>query len=55
MHLQVAYERLLDETSMHILKEQEKIREEFKGVIPTDFEMGSFVLIFQHSPKLRKF
>ena len=45
MHLQVAYERLLDETSMHILKEQEKLREEFKGVVPTDFEVGSFVLV----------
>ena len=45
MHLQVAYERLLDETSMHILKEQEGLREELKGVVPTEFEVGSFVLM----------
>jgi hypothetical protein len=45
VQLQVAYERLLDETSMHILKEQEKLREEFKGAVPTDFEVGSFVLV----------
>jgi hypothetical protein len=45
MHLQVAYERLLDETSMHIMKEQEKLREEFKGVVPTDLKVGSFVLV----------
>ena len=43
--LQVAYERLLDETSMHILKEQEGLREELKGVVPTEFEVGSFVLM----------
>ncbi len=30
---------------MHILKEQEKLREEFKGVVPTDFKVGSFVLV----------
>jgi hypothetical protein len=43
--LQVAYERLLDETSMHILQEQEKARAEFKGAIPTDFPVGSYVLM----------
>jgi hypothetical protein len=43
MHLQIANERFLDETSMHIPKEQEKLREEFKGVVPTNFKVGSFV------------
>ena len=45
MLLQTAYERLLDETSMHIGKEQERLREEYIGAIPTDFEVGSFVLM----------
>jgi hypothetical protein len=45
VQLQVAYERLLDETSMHILKEQEKLREESKGVEPTEFAVGSLVLM----------
>jgi hypothetical protein len=45
LSLQVAYERLQDETSMHILQEQEKARAEFVGAIPTDFPVGSFVLM----------
>ena len=45
MLLQAAYERLLDETSMHIWKEQERLREEYIGAIPTDFKVGSFVLM----------
>ncbi len=45
VELQVAYERLLDETSMHILKEQEGLREELKGVVPTEFKVRSIVLM----------
>ena len=45
LRLQGAYERLLDETSMHILKEQEKLREDYKGVEPTEFEVGAYVLL----------
>ena len=45
MQLQVAYERLLDETSVYVLKEQEKLREEHKGVEPTEFMVGAYVLM----------
>ena len=42
--LQGACECFLYETSMHILQEQERVREEFSGAIPTDFPGGSFAL-----------
>lgn len=43
--LQIAYERILDETSLHILHEQERAREEFEGVLPTEIAVGSLVLM----------
>ena len=43
--LQVAYERLLDETSSHILAEQERLQKDHSDKVPTDFAVGSFVLM----------
>jgi hypothetical protein len=43
--LQRGYERLLDETSEHVAREQEKLRVEFKSVVPTVLEVGSLVLM----------
>ena len=43
--LQVAYERLLDETSLHVWKEQAKLLEEYQGVVPTDFAVGTYALM----------
>jgi hypothetical protein len=43
--LQRGYERLLDETSEHVTKEQEKLREQLLGVLPTVIEIGSLVLV----------
>jgi len=43
--LQRGYERLLDETSEHVAREQEKLREEFIGIVPTSFEVGTLVLM----------
>jgi hypothetical protein len=43
--LQKAYERLLDETSEHVIREQEKLRATYEGVAPTDFMVGDLVLL----------
>ena len=43
--LEVAYERLLDATSAHILIEQEKVARRYEGVVPTEFKVGSYVLV----------
>jgi hypothetical protein len=43
--LQVAYERLLDETSLHVWTEQAKLLEEYQGVVPTDFAVGTYALM----------
>lgn len=43
--LQAAYERLLDETSLHVLEEQTRLQQEYKGVIPTDFAVGTYALM----------
>lgn len=44
-HLQEGYERLLDETSIFVIDEQEKLKEEFGIVEPTTIEVGSLVLM----------
>jgi hypothetical protein len=43
--LQEAYERLLDETSLHILAEQTRLQEEYQGVVPTDLAVGTYALM----------
>ena len=45
VRLQTAYERLLDETSAHILEEQEKLQRGNVGMVPTGFPDGSYVLL----------
>ena len=45
VRLQVAYERLLDETSAHILAEQERLQQNYAGTVPTGFPDGSYALI----------
>ena len=45
VRLQTAYERLLDETSAHILEEQEKLQRGNVGMVPTGFLDGSYVLL----------
>ena len=43
--LQEAYERLLDETSEFVLKEQDRAWQVYEGVIPTEFKVGQYVLM----------
>jgi hypothetical protein len=43
--LQDAYERLLDETALFVLGEQEKAAAEYVGTVPTEVDVGSFVLM----------
>ena len=43
--LEIMYERLLDITSSHILAEQEKVVQRYEEAVPTEFEVGSFVLV----------
>ena len=45
VQLQVAYERLLDETSAHIFAEQERLQQKNPGMVPTGFPDGSYVLM----------
>jgi hypothetical protein len=45
LQLQGAYERLLDETSLFVLAEQQLVKEQFKDVLPTEFSVGSYVLL----------
>ena len=40
-----AYETLLDLTSIHIDKEQQKLRSRNDSIIPTNFPVGSLVLV----------
>ena len=35
----------MDETSAHILAEQDKVAQRYEGVVPTEFKIGSFVLV----------
>ena len=43
--LESAYEKLLDATSEYILEEQDKFRAQFEGKEPTEFKVGSLVLV----------
>jgi hypothetical protein len=43
--LESHYEHLLDATSAHILQEQERVLGRSAGIVPTEFEVGSYVLI----------
>jgi hypothetical protein len=43
--LESAYEKLLDATSEFILEEQDKVRAQYEGKEPTEFEVGSLVLV----------
>jgi len=45
LQLQQAYERLLDETSLFVIAEQDKVLAQYVNVEPTDFEVGSYVLM----------
>jgi hypothetical protein len=45
LQLQVAYERLLDETSLHVVREQEALKLQHSDVVPTEFLTGGFVLM----------
>src|SRR5258706_31831 len=40
-----AYERLLDETSLHVVAEQEKVKAQYADSVPTEFAVGSYVLV----------
>jgi hypothetical protein len=43
--LEGAYENLLDTTSLHILAEQKEVSKQYEGAVPTEFKVGSFVLM----------
>lgn len=43
--LQASYERLLDETSIFVVTEQEKLLTKYEGVIPTEVHEGDMVLV----------
>ena len=43
--LQVAYERLLDETSIFVVKEQDAQQQQYAELVPTEFEVGGYVLM----------
>jgi hypothetical protein len=45
LKLQGAYERLLDETALFVLGEQEKAAAEYVGAVPTEVAVGSYVLM----------
>jgi hypothetical protein len=43
--IQVAYERLLDETSLYVVEEQARLRGESGVIVPTEMEVGALVLM----------
>jgi hypothetical protein len=43
--LQEAYERLLDETSLHVVREQDTLQQQYADAVPTEFLVGGFVLL----------
>ena len=43
--LQEAYERLLDETSVHVVQEQEAQQQRYADIVPTEFMVGGHVLL----------
>jgi hypothetical protein len=45
LQLQQAYERLLDETALFVIKEQEQLQQQYADVVPTQFVVGGYVLM----------
>lgn len=43
--LQTAYERLLDETSVFVVREQDALQRQHSELVPTEFEVGGYVLL----------
>jgi hypothetical protein len=43
--LQAAYERLLDETSVFVVREQEAQQQQYADIVPTEFKVGGYVLM----------
>ena len=43
--LEQTYEHLLDVTSDHVRREQDRIQLRFDGMVPTEFKVGSYVLV----------
>jgi hypothetical protein len=43
--LQQAYERMLDETSVYAIAEQDRLQEVHARLVPTDFSVGGHVLM----------
>jgi hypothetical protein len=45
LQLQQAYERLLDETALHVVAEQELMHQQYAELVPTEFVVGGYVLM----------
>jgi len=45
LQLQQAYERLLDETALFVVSEQEQLQQQYLDIVPTEFIVGSYVLM----------
>jgi hypothetical protein len=45
LQLQQAYERLLDETALHVVAEQELVQQQYADLVPTEFVVGGYVLM----------
>jgi hypothetical protein len=43
--LQMSYERLLDETSIFVVSEQEAQQQQYTELVPTEFDVGGYVLL----------
>ena len=43
--LQAAYERLLDETSVFVVREQDAQQQQYADIVPTEFKVGGYVLM----------
>ena len=50
--MQEAYERLLDETSVHVVQEQEDQQQRCADIVPTEFMVGGYVLLVYPPSKL---
>ncbi len=45
IQLQEAYERLMDETSLYVSREQDRLRQQYDELVPTEFATGDLVLM----------
>jgi hypothetical protein len=45
LQLQQAYERLLDETALFVVSEQEQLQQQYMDIVPTEFIVGGYVLM----------